>query len=446
MFVMKKGLLLFLLIFTFLNCISLKSQVWEPQATGVLPSNYNVSDISIVSDEVIWAVAIDYSQANSPVPETHIIKLLRTVDGGITWDTTDIEEAMGRVSWDIHAFGDSIACITTQNLQSASGRGVFRTTDGGENWTEVLPGNAGGVWLHFFDEQEGICINSSNMARTMDGGMSWEYIHGDSIPDFQNGEFNLFQFSSTAFATFEDFLWFGTNKGRVYRTEDRGQSWEVFDTGLGDSGFRSIAFTDDLNGLAIFKASSTISHLLKTTNGGMSWVNLGDTDFDEVSAIPCSEVFMGTTVPLQRLTSISISHGESWTVLDDSTYVSAPVFLSPKLGWAAKRLLNPGSLLHKWSYDELEDCPLINDTKDLLTKAEKVQVFPNPFSNHVNIRTDELGIEEVRVLDSSARLLNTFTTQNRPSSATLELSHLSAGLYFLEIRTSEGFITKKIVK
>lgn len=313
------------------------SQAWEPQAVGILPGNYDVSDISIVSEQVIWAIAIDYSQATPPVPEGHIIKLLRSVSGGANWEVTDIEEAEGRVSWDIHAFDENTACITTQNLGPAGGRGIFRTTDGGANWTEVYNNSAGGVWLHFFDGQEGICINSSSMSRTTDGGANWMPVPQADIPDFQTGEFGLFHSASTAITTFENALWFGTNKGRVYRTRDGGQTWEVFDTELGDAPILSIAFIDDKNGLAVYRLPDGTNALIRTADGGISWENLGNTNFKEITAIPCSRTFMGVSDFGNRLTAVSSNLGETWTEEDATTWVFAPAFLTPEYGWMSNR-------------------------------------------------------------------------------------------------------------
>ncbi|MCB9290203.1 MAG: T9SS type A sorting domain-containing protein [Lewinellaceae bacterium] len=332
---MKRPFTSLLLILLF-NLTSF-AQAWEPQAAGILPGNYDVSDISIVSEQVIWAVAIDYSQATPPVPEGHIIKVLRSVDGGATWDVTDIEEAMGRVSWDIYALDENTACITTQNLGPAGGRGIFRTTDGGETWTEVFNNSAGGVWLHFFDNQEGICINSGTMARTTDGGATWASVPQADIPGFQAGEFGLFYSASSAVATFENALWFGTNKARVYRTRDSGQSWEVFDTELGDSPILSIAFIDNMNGLAIYELPDGTRALIRTANGGTSWENLGNTDFTEITAIPCSRTFLGATFFGNKLTASSSDLGETWTEEDTATWAFAPAFLTPEYGWMSNR-------------------------------------------------------------------------------------------------------------
>ena len=43
------------------------SQAWEPQAVGILPGNYDVSDISIVSEQVIWSIGTSRKEKDDPV-------------------------------------------------------------------------------------------------------------------------------------------------------------------------------------------------------------------------------------------------------------------------------------------------------------------------------------------------------------------------------------------
>ena len=342
---MKKSLLPFALCY-FLT-LNLFPQAWEPKAFNILSNGYYVSGISIVSDQVIWAVAYDYEQAH-PIPPTHITKLLKSVDGGASWEVKDIEEAMGRVGLDIHAFDENTACITTQTFGPPWGLGIFRTTDGGDTWTEVHPGNAGGVLLHFFDDQEGIAINRNDMAKTTDGGVSW---NPGTISGFQPGEFTIVTTTETSLEALGDILWFGTSKGRVFISLDRGDSWEAFASGLGDATtIFSIAFVDEKNGLALYFNDAGDNQLAKSSDGGESWTPLDYAyKFNELIAIPCSRVFMGVSWE-DSLTAISTDLGESWELLDDQTAPWTPTFNSPKLGWIGEGGLNGTNApaLYKW--------------------------------------------------------------------------------------------------
>jgi photosystem II stability/assembly factor-like uncharacterized protein len=359
--IMKNTFTLFFFFLFSILFFTTTAQVWEAQAVGLLPDNYNVADISVVNDQVIWATAIDYSQTNPTVAPTHITKLLKSTDGGATWEVKDILALTGRISLDIHAFDAETACITSitnADFQNPADKGVYRTTDGGETWTEVLAGTEGGVWLYFFDEQEGIAIARQHMAKTTDGGLNWESIPAANIPDFQTGENVSLDGSGTSIEGLGDRLWFGTSKGRVFKSQDRGESWEVFTSGLSDNAFIfSLAFVDENNGMGLYQTTLAPDHehfLAKTQDGGKSWINLDyDLDFEEVTAVPCSRVFMGVNWD-NELTAISTDLGESWSVEDDQIAAWVPVFNSPNLGWVADGgVPRADPVLYKWVGDDL---------------------------------------------------------------------------------------------
>ena len=67
---------LILMFFTSLFVATNAQNVWEPQAFNTLPPEYYVSDISIVDENVVWAVAIDFSLINPPTPAGHVSILL----------------------------------------------------------------------------------------------------------------------------------------------------------------------------------------------------------------------------------------------------------------------------------------------------------------------------------------------------------------------------------
>lgn len=122
---MKKFLTLFAICLT---ACTLNAQ-WQPQAVNTLPVGYNVLGLSVVNDKVVWAVS--HKTFSNSIPKDHVSKVLRSTDAGQTWQVHDIEEATGRVSWDIQAFDSLTAWIISQDYNNGSGRGLFKTTDGG---------------------------------------------------------------------------------------------------------------------------------------------------------------------------------------------------------------------------------------------------------------------------------------------------------------------------
>ena len=337
------------------------SQVWTPKAEGTLPSNYNVSDISIVSDQVIWATAYDFAEIDSPVSASHSPKTLKTTNGGDTWEVQDVEEAAGTIAFDIHAIDEFTAFLTTNSQSGAVGNGLFKTTDGGVTWTKVVFGDAGGVWLHFFDGQEGICINANIMRRTTNGGQTWTNVSG--VPAFLPGEGTFIWTANTSLCAVGNTLWFGTSKGRIFKSINKGISWIASNSGLGTSAsIFSVAFVDAKNGLALYSTpSSTSSKLAKSTDGGATWIDLNNTNgFEEIIALPCSKLFMGVSF-ITDITFTSSDFGGSWSMLDNQVAALTPTFLSPGLGWASNGSptgANPA--LYKWTGGPLTGRTFVN--------------------------------------------------------------------------------------
>lgn len=362
MLAMKKQLLLVVLLLLTI-CCTVSAQVWQPKAAGVLPANVNVFDVSTVGDQIIWAVCGDYDP-NGPFPADVPI-VLRSTDGGETWESKTVLGAKSRYSWDIHAFDANTACITSQDLGTGTGRGIFRTTDGGQNWTETLHHIAAGVWVHFFDGSEGVCINARNIGRTTDGGQTWT---NGTIPGFQTGEGNILNNASTSLATLGDRLWFGTWKGRLFRSTNRGANWQVFNSGLGNTAtILSIDFVDEQNGLALYylDSSPSIYRMARSTDGGEHWTSLPNASvFSEIAAIPCTKTFLATKWWTQGTgTYVSSDLGQTWTTVQDSLELWAPYFASSEHGWAVTATptgANPA--LYKWAGGSLDRRVYVNQT------------------------------------------------------------------------------------
>ena len=95
------------------------------------------------------------------------------------------------------------------------------------------------------------------------------------------------------------------------------------------------------------------------------------------------------------------------------------------------------------------DCNGATATKDIAfcegieeIFVPNVTIYPNPANDKLFIDT-EADIEEVVVYDIYGRQQ---TTVNGQQSLTINVSNLSNGIYFVNVKTSVGSVVKKIVK
>lgn len=78
--------------------------------------------------------------------------------------------------------------------------------------------------------------------------------------------------------------------------------------------------------------------------------------------------------------------------------------------------------------------------------TSKLSVYPNPVNNIVNIsNTENLLITKVSITDINGRTVKTVNTDGVVETQ-INVAELNAGIYFMNIDTNEGAVTKKIIK
>jgi autotransporter-associated beta strand protein len=82
-------------------------------------------------------------------------------------------------------------------------------------------------------------------------------------------------------------------------------------------------------------------------------------------------------------------------------------------------------------------------------RAPSVQVYPNPTRGELTIvyPTSDNPISDIEIFDLMGRLVETLrATSVQSTPATIDISHLANGIYFIRIQTENGMVTKKIIK
>ena len=148
------------------------SNLWTPQAIGVLPINYDVIAISVVNKDVVWALAD--SLTTRPLPANFGVKVIKTTDGGVTWRVYDVVPATGRYGLDIHGIDSSVAYVTVQDLSSSRNHNLYKTANGGTAWVSQYGNSyAPSAFIRFFDAKNVIIWNRHSYAMSSNGGTTW---------------------------------------------------------------------------------------------------------------------------------------------------------------------------------------------------------------------------------------------------------------------------------
>ena len=78
--------------------------------------------------------------------------------------------------------------------------------------------------------------------------------------------------------------------------------------------------------------------------------------------------------------------------------------------------------------------------------AESVQLFPNPANTKITIVTPTGSTGDVRVYDTSGKLVIYKKDKTLNTSETMDVSTLQSGMYYVRINTENGTATKKMLK
>jgi photosystem II stability/assembly factor-like uncharacterized protein len=241
---------------------------WETLPTGTTSS---FRGLSVVNDSVIWA-----SGTRGTV--------LRSVDGGRSWqvDTVSGAEAMDLRA--IHGISDRVA-----HVAATAGR-IWRTTDGGENWSLRYQASDTSVFLDgivFADDRFGLTLGDPMGGRflilvTRNGGDTWTEAPDASRPPAAAGEAAFAASGLSLVIAHARYAWLGTGGSttRVYRSADLGTTWTPTSPGMleqaGSGGVFSLAFADSLTGVAVggdyLKPDSTRGNASYTRDGGRTWL------------------------------------------------------------------------------------------------------------------------------------------------------------------------------
>lgn len=196
-------------------------------------------------------------------------------DGGQTWATnTDSLATLGVSSIAVDPIHPDTIYLGTgdRDASDSYGRGVFKSTDGGQTWVKInsTMGNVvvGRLIIDPNNTNVLLAATSSGIYRTSNGGSSWTQTQSGNFKDIVFDAVN----SQIAYAC--------RTSARLYRTSDNGQNWTQVTNGLpGSKNRMAVAVTpDDSNFVyAVVTNQRTYQGLYLSTDRGNSFSLMSDT-------------------------------------------------------------------------------------------------------------------------------------------------------------------------
>jgi photosystem II stability/assembly factor-like uncharacterized protein len=299
-----------------------KSYSWVATPTG---TTAHFRGLSAVSEKVAWVSG--YTATDGVV--------LRTTNGGTTWQSVGPPGAAGLQFRDIEAFDKDHAVIVSIGNNPTDFR-VYVTSDGGAHWTQTFTNAEPTAFydcMTFFDKHRGLVVSDPvngkfRLISTNDGGMSWQVVSQDGMPAALPGE-AAFAASGECLTSHGHRAWFGSGGGaqaRVFSSKDGGKTWQVTATPINSgptSGINGIAFHDAKHGIAVggdFNAPTASPNALAiTSDGGRTWKLAAGAPSEYRSGVAWLRGHTAIDVGLSG-SDYSTDGGNTWTTFDKGSF------------------------------------------------------------------------------------------------------------------------------
>ena len=321
---------------------------------------------------------------NGPINDGSAAAILKTTSGGLNWSINTIPGTVTINSFSFYDVNTGWAMATT----SGSTEKLYRTTNSGNNWSEVYSFNQEIAEIKFVNQQTGWVLGENGtIGRTTNGGTTWQ--NAATLPGNLYGI--SFPVATTGFVC-------GTG-GKIYRTTNSGQNWNLLSSGTANN-LVDIHFSSDLNGLCVGESGTR----LITSNGGNTWVLQ-----QEPLNVNINTCYMPTTINGYAAGSIG--------------YIS-----------------NFGGIV----------TGLNQTTNEIPENFRLHQNFPNPFNPTTQI-VFEIPVStnvNLKVYDVSGRVVSVLVNETLASgkfNIPYDASELSSGIYFCVLQAGDFYRTNKMV-
>jgi len=430
-----------------LAIVTTQAQSWTAQNSAFPTAGTYPTILSLSDANTVWAVGADGSGLGAEYQQ-----FSRTSDGGLTWTAgnIDVGGSANQIA-DLSAPSATTAYVAYITGGSAKG-GVYKTTNGGTSWSKISNSpttmfNDASSFpniVQFWDVNTGVVGGDPvggyfELYTTINGGTSWTRVPSANLPAPLSGEYGYTTIDGVA----GDNYWFGTNKGRIYKSANKGLNWTVVQSPISDFGTAAqsgtFAIKDANNAWLIDR---TAAFLYGTTDGGVNWDPIDSNGIfytGDLIYVPGTEqtLISSGASSSSRGSSISTDGGLNWTEITpadgdtDGITALASSGIDAVYGGGFTTSSTVGGM------NKLSASLATNET----SKAS-VSIYPNPTSNYVNIMAKD-KIRNIEIIDLTGKS----SSRNISSTNKVDMTSYTAGVYIVKVNFENGKSTAtKVIK
>ncbi len=280
---------------------------------------WNRAFISIYSD----VYSVHFVNSNVGYAAASMRTVYKTVDGGNSWTSTSGDPYLNLLS--IYFLDANIGYVAGQS------NFMMKTTNGGNFWTH-FQSNRPIEKMQFINELTGYALSYNELVKTINGGTTWNPVGMEDCLSF------CFSNPNTVYGV-------GGN-GRLLKSEDSGVTSTNYTFSVTNANLEDVHFPDENTGYIVSQydvgAGLRYGQVLKTTDGGDTWLITADGDFGRLTSVFFTDVNTGYMVCGYGKIYKTTDGGYLWDTLAVSydNYLSEIVFVNSNTGFIAGQSSN----------------------------------------------------------------------------------------------------------
>ena len=385
------------------------------------PTSKNIRSCSFIDKDLGWIITQD--------------SIFKTTDGGNTWTNQTYPPTPAfnsRHFNSIHFINQNVGVIGCGNylytgVDQSQVSSILWTNDGGNTWEYK---HLGGQNSYIIDAKLAsptvayAVAQYGKLKKTTDGGNTWT-----------NANYTSYYTGSQLFPINQDIVYFaGLNNilfgGAFGSTVNGGANWMVTPVS-NDTSMQAIYFTDGMIGWL----GGYNGEILATSNGGASWTPCSTSTTGNISGIAFRNNIIGWATTNAGEILKTIDGGSNWiTEYNQNSGLSAISF--PGMDTIGYAVGDSGMIL-KYTYLTSAQSPVV---------TSELQVFPNPANSKITIMSDYFNKPNSTITIHNILGKKVITQKSLGNPSQLDISSLENGVYLIRIDNGKHEIIKRFIK
>ncbi len=257
------------------------------------------------------------------------------------------------------------------------------------------------------------------------------------------------QIASMAISPFDSNIWWvASTNGTIYKSLDGGQNFEQLRRSLSESNYLygSCILPSKLDPNLVYISGNgynTTSTIYKSEDGGDTWTTMR-------TGMPKTTAFKLAYNEDESLLFAATEAGPYVWIKEESKWFSMVGELTPNQTYWSVEFINEQNIARFSTYGrgiwdfEVTSQDITHTSDD---NIEVIEVYPNPASQMVHIKADDIGQYKLRVIDGSGNIVPSVNvSQIKANSISLNISNYNSGLYYISLIHKDCTINKKFIK